>query len=181
MTTITDLKTFNDSDEIDLRRLFKILWEGKNLIIGFTVIFSIVAVLYSLSLPNIYQSSALLSPVSKDNSNQSLKGVGGLATLAGIDINTSAGGIEAKAIKKLSTLSFFSDSIYPYIYLPDLMAIESWNPTSNTISYKNNLYKDDLEMQIKYYNKNYSWETRIQEWINFLNYVRRKKTTRNKN
>jgi glycosyltransferase involved in cell wall biosynthesis len=57
--------------------------------------------------------------------------------------------------------------------------IERYAETLNSVidNYKNNLYKDDLEMQIKYYNKNYSWETRIQEWINFLNYVRRKKTS----
>ena len=56
--------------------------------------------------------------------------------------------------------------------------IERYAETLNSVidNYKNNLYKDDLEMQIKYYNKNYSWETRIQEWINFLNYVRTKKT-----
>jgi glycosyltransferase involved in cell wall biosynthesis len=57
--------------------------------------------------------------------------------------------------------------------------IERYAETLNSVidNYKNNLYKDDLEMQIKYYNKNYSWETRIQEWINFLNYVRTKKTS----
>jgi glycosyltransferase involved in cell wall biosynthesis len=56
--------------------------------------------------------------------------------------------------------------------------IERYAETLNSVidNYRNNLYKDDLEMQIKYYNKNYSWETRIQEWINFLNYVRTKKT-----
>ncbi len=56
--------------------------------------------------------------------------------------------------------------------------IERYAETLNSVidNYKNNLYKDDLEMQIKYYNKNYSWETRIQEWKNFLNYVRKQKT-----
>jgi glycosyltransferase involved in cell wall biosynthesis len=56
--------------------------------------------------------------------------------------------------------------------------IERYAETLNSVidNYKNNLYKDDLEMQIKYYNKNYSWETRIQEWKNFLNYVRTEKT-----
>ena len=140
MTKNADLTTFNDSDEIYLRRLFEILWEGKYIIVGFTVIFSIIAVLYSLSLPNLYQSSALLSPVSKNSTNQSLQGIGGIASLAGIDINQSVGGKEATALKKLNTLSFFSESIYPFIYLPDLMAIESWNPENNTIIYKNNLY-----------------------------------------
>ena len=144
MTKNADLTTFNDSDEIDLRGLFEILWEGKYIIVGFTVIFSITAVLYSLSLPNLYQSSALLSPVSKNSSNQSLQGIGGIASLAGIDINQSVGGKEATALKKLNTLSFFSESIYPFIYLPDLMAIKSWDAESNT-----NVYNEDIYDPIK--------------------------------
>jgi glycosyltransferase involved in cell wall biosynthesis len=57
--------------------------------------------------------------------------------------------------------------------------IERYAKTLNLVTdnYKNNLYKNDLKMQIKYYNKNYSWETRIQEWRNFLNYVRSEKKT----
>ena len=56
--------------------------------------------------------------------------------------------------------------------------IERYAETLNSVidNYRDNIYKDDLEMQIKYYNKNYSWETRIQEWKNFLNYVRTEKT-----
>jgi len=55
--------------------------------------------------------------------------------------------------------------------------IERYAQTLNSVidNYKNNLYKDDLEMQIKYYKKYYSWNTRIQEWKNFLNYVREQK------
>ena len=55
--------------------------------------------------------------------------------------------------------------------------IERYAQTLNSVidNYKNNLYKDDLEMQTKYYNKYYSWNTRIQEWKNFLNYVRQEK------
>ena len=57
--------------------------------------------------------------------------------------------------------------------------IERYAQTLNSVidNYKNNLYKDDLEMQIKYYNKYYSWNTRITEWNNFLNYARNKKET----
>ena len=55
--------------------------------------------------------------------------------------------------------------------------IERYADTLNSVidNYKNGLYKEDLEMQTKYYNKYYSWETRIQEWINFLNYARSQK------
>ena len=55
--------------------------------------------------------------------------------------------------------------------------IERYADTLNSVldNYKNNLYKEDLEMQIKYYEKYYSWNTRIVEWKNFLNYVRSQK------
>jgi UDP-glucose:(glucosyl)LPS alpha-1,2-glucosyltransferase len=54
--------------------------------------------------------------------------------------------------------------------------IERYAETLNSVldNYKQNMYKDDLEMQVKYYNKYYSWNTRIQEWRNFLNYAGQK-------
>ena len=57
--------------------------------------------------------------------------------------------------------------------------IERYADTLNSVidNYKNNLYKEDLEMQIKYYEKYYSWNTRIQEWNNFLNYAKQKETS----
>ena len=41
-------------------------------------------------------------------------------------------------------------------------------------NYKNNVYKEELEMQKQYYNNYYSWNTRIKEWENFLEYARTK-------
>ena len=57
--------------------------------------------------------------------------------------------------------------------------IERYADTLNSVidNYKKNLYKEDLEMQTKYYKNYYSWETRIKEWENFLNYVRQQKKT----
>jgi hypothetical protein len=54
--------------------------------------------------------------------------------------------------------------------------IERYAETLNSVldNYKQNMYKEDLEMQVKYYNKYYSWETRVQEWRNFLNYAGQK-------
>ena len=36
-------------------------------------------------------------------------------------------------------------------------------------------YKQDMHMQMDYYNNYYSWNTRINEWRNFLSYVKRNK------
>ena len=56
----------NSKEEIDLVSLLNLIWESKKIIIATTTIFSIVAVIYSLSLPDIYESEALLSPVNED-------------------------------------------------------------------------------------------------------------------
>ncbi len=53
-------------DEIDLRELFKALWQGKWIIIVTTLLFSVAAVFYALSLPNVYKSEVTLAPVAED-------------------------------------------------------------------------------------------------------------------
>ena len=55
-----NIKTLdNAEDEIDFRELLQALWHGKWLLLTTTSLFSIVAIIYSLSLPNIYQSSSI--------------------------------------------------------------------------------------------------------------------------
>ena len=128
-------------DEIDIKALFKRILNGKRLIIASTVLFSIIAVIYSLTLSNIYQSTALLSPVGEQSSsNQSLNNIGGLASLAGINISSASGLNSTKAITKITTLSFFEENILPNIFLPDLMAVSTWDEENNSVIYKDSLY-----------------------------------------
>jgi LPS O-antigen subunit length determinant protein (WzzB/FepE family) len=128
-------------DEIDIKALFKRILNGKRLIIASTVLFSIIAVTYSLTLSNIYQSTALLSPVGEQSSsNQSVNNIGGLASLAGINISSASGLNSTKAITKITTLSFFEENILPNIFLPDLMAVSTWDEENNSVIYKDSLY-----------------------------------------
>ena len=133
----------NDFDnEIDLRELFYVLLEGKWIIVSLTAFVSIVGVIYSLSLPNIYESKALLVPV---NSSSGISGAlgsySGLAGLAGISLPSGGDeGNSAKAIQKISSLSFFENNILTNIYLPDLMAFKSWNSKTNTAAFDESIY-----------------------------------------
>jgi len=138
-------------DEIDLRELFYVLFQGKWIIVSVTTFISIIGVIYSLSLPNIYESKALLVPV---NSSSGISGAlgsyGGLAGLAGISL--SSGGDEGnsvKAIQKISSLSFFENNILPNIYLPDLMALMTWGLESNTLTYDQKIYKKDSNTWVR--------------------------------
>ncbi len=134
------------NDEIDIKYLIKIIFDERRIIIALTAIFSIIAVIFSLSLSNIYKSTALLSPVGDNAStNQSLNNIGGLAGLAGINISSASGGKSTKAITKIKTLSFFEDNILPNIFLPDLMASIDWDEESNKVIYKEDLFNTQAQ------------------------------------
>jgi uncharacterized protein involved in exopolysaccharide biosynthesis len=135
-------KLNNSDDEIDLRKLFYVLLRGKWIIVSITAFTSIVGVIYSLSLPNIYESKALLVPV---NSSSSISGALGnyscLAGLAGISLPSATDvGNSAKAIKKISSLSFFENNILENIHLPDLLAVKSWNSKTNIVTFDEDIY-----------------------------------------
>jgi hypothetical protein len=140
-------------DEIDLRELFYVLLEGKWIIVSLTAFVSIVGVIYSLSLPNIYKSKAMLVPV---NSSSSIAGAlgsySGLAGLAGISLPSGGDeGNSAKAIQKISSLSFFENNILTNIHLPDLMAVKSWNSKTNTLTFDDSIYDTNSNTWIRDY------------------------------
>ena len=60
-------------------------------------------------------------------------------------------------------------------YEPNALGLaERYSNVLNAVmnEYKEGKLKETIELQRKYYNKYYSWETRISEWRNFLNYAR---------
>ena len=129
-------------DEIDFRELFHVLLEGKWIIVSLTTFVSIIGVIYSLLLPNIYESKAMLVPVNSSSGIAgALQSYSGLAGLAGISLPSGSDeGNSAKAIQKISSLSFFENNILTNIYLPDLMAVKSWNSKTNTLAFDDSIY-----------------------------------------
>ena len=131
-------------DEIDIKELFIILFKNKWLVLSFTVIAAIASVFYSLSLPNIYQSKTILvATQSSNNSSSAMQSYSGLANLAGISLPSSSSESNAlQAIKKVNSLSFFENNVMPNIFLPDLMAVKSWSPKTNTLNLDKNIFDE---------------------------------------
>lgn len=133
-------------DNLDLQHLYSIVWQRKRLLALITFIFSILASIVSFSLPNIYESNAILSPSGEESSLSSQMGnYSGLASLAGIELpGQQKGSVTVEAIEKLKTLSFFTESILPNIYLPDLMATKSWDSKSQKSKYDLNSFNKNI-------------------------------------
>ena len=132
-------------DEIDLRELFHVLWNGKVLITMVTGLAAIISVFVALSLPNIYQSTAILAPKSDGGTgglSRLASQYGGLASLAGINLGgLGSDGMTkpAIALEKLKSLSFFKQHLYEDV-LVDLMAVESWDPSTRQLMYDDEIY-----------------------------------------
>ncbi len=139
------------NEEINLRELISVLFQGKWIIVCITAFASIFGVIYSLYLPNVYTSKALLVPVNSSSGiSGSLGGLSGLAGIAGINLSSGSDeGDSAKALEKIKSLSFFENNILTNIFLPDLMAVKSWNSETNTITYDESIYNSESNTWVK--------------------------------
>lgn len=137
-------------DEIDLRELFKALWQGKWVIIVTTLLFSVAAVFYALSLPNVYKSEVTLSPVAQDAGLKIPGQLGGLAALAGVNLGGLGGGDKTGlAMEILKSREFIGRFIEQNdLYLP-IMAAEGWNRTNDKLLLDPKIYDEQTQQWVR--------------------------------
>jgi len=137
-------------DEIDLRELFAVIWAGKWLIIIITLLFSVAALIYAIGKPDIYKSEALLTPTEQQSSLNGLQSqLGGLASLAGINLGGGAGSKTTLAIEILKSRQFSFDFIAKRNILADLIAWKEWNMETNTIIYDPDIYSVATDLWVE--------------------------------
>ena len=144
----------NNDDEIDLRELWNVIWQGKWIIIATTTIFAIAAVIYALSLPNIYKSTATLIPTTGEEQSGAAAlaaRFGGLASMAGVSLGGSGLDKTKIAIETLKSREFLSEFIKKHNLKPDILAAKSWNEVNNRIVYNNEVYNPETKV--------WTWET----------------------
>jgi uncharacterized protein involved in exopolysaccharide biosynthesis len=118
-----------EEDEIDLRELARTIGRHKKKLIAFTVAVTLVSVLWSLSKPNIYASSAILVPQEQSKSS-SLGGLGALAGIAGVDL----GGGEMSADQGYQL--FLNDYVWVRKFLIETKLIETMNAPKRDENYR---------------------------------------------
>jgi LPS O-antigen subunit length determinant protein (WzzB/FepE family) len=142
MTNVTDQEfNKNYSDEINLNELFYVLWDKKFYIGSVTFLFALASILYSLTLPNIYKSQAIMMPLEANSGMGGMLGqYSGIAGLAGISLPSESASKSKEAIARIKSFEFFSNHFLPQIQLEDLMAVKKWNKDSNTVVYEKKIF-----------------------------------------
>ncbi|MAR94903.1 MAG: hypothetical protein CMD46_00840 [Gammaproteobacteria bacterium] len=132
------------SDQIDLRVIFNIIWKRKIIIAAATAVIGLFSVLYSLSLPNIYESKVVLAPsTASESTNINISGTAGaLARVAGIDLGggSDKGPNINLAVEKITSRQFVKDFINKNNFQPELLASKNWDSAQNIIVYSKKGY-----------------------------------------
>lgn len=149
----------NNSTEtnITLSDIFQILKKKYKIIITFTSFAVLFSVLYSLFLPNIYTSRALLSIVEDNNSSVGMSSMlsqySGLASLAGV----ASSGVNTKqnyAIEVINSREFLKHLLTFDGVLESLYAVNYYDESTAKLYYDNEVFDSEKKIWIREVPKN---------------------------
>ncbi|WP_096084701.1 Wzz/FepE/Etk N-terminal domain-containing protein [Agaribacterium haliotis] len=137
--------------EIDLLKLARLILRRKLLVITIALVIVVSMGWYAKSLPDIYRSEVLLSPV-ESGAAGGIGKLGGLASIAGVDL--SGGNSKADlAIEVLKSRRFLMGFIKKHELEAVVLASESWDNVSGDLIYDESIYDNETGV----------WSTALQE------------------
>ncbi|EGQ8123734.1 LPS O-antigen length regulator [Vibrio parahaemolyticus] len=139
-------------DEIDLNELLRAVWRGKWMVVAISFVFALGAVFYSLSLPNIYKADALLAPAENSNGGGLSKMAGqfgGLAALAGVNLNAGESSQTELAIQVMKSRQFVDSFIKRHDLLVPLMAATEWSLNDNKLIIDQDLFDSKTQQWLR--------------------------------
>lgn len=131
-----DSKVIITDDQIDFNKLFAVVWDARFVFLIVLLSVGGVASFIAYKSPNIYRSEALLAPVddASTSGGAGLFGqIGGLASLAGINLNASASSRASLSLEILKSRSFITSFINRRNILVPLMAANGWDSASGRV------------------------------------------------
>lgn len=134
-------------NEIDLVEIWRILFKRKITIVAITFLFTLLSIIATKFMPNIYKSEVLLAPAipSKEGAMSNLMGqFGGLATIAGFDFGGNALDKTTLAIETLKSRAFIVKFIRNHDLVKPLMAADGWDFKQKKWTIDPRLYDESL-------------------------------------
>ncbi len=144
------MKSMENKEEINLIELVKVIWSGKYIIGSITLMASVIAIVFSLSLSDIYRSHAILSPVGLEGQSSGLGSqLGGLAEFAGVSMGSNAGSQITIGLEVMQSRRFFNQIATKYNIVEPLMASKDWNRATNELIYDEDIYNSKLNKWVR--------------------------------
>ncbi|WP_462159465.1 Wzz/FepE/Etk N-terminal domain-containing protein [Pseudoalteromonas sp. GB56] len=111
-----------------------------------------ISIVIALHTPNKYTSSVVVIPSEESQGGgiAALAGqFGGLASMAGIDLNSSGQTKLTMAMESLLSRSFLSGVIEKHNWKPLIMAVDSWDYERDLITYDITIYDDQAKKWVR--------------------------------
>jgi LPS O-antigen subunit length determinant protein (WzzB/FepE family) len=122
-----------DDDRVNLPELWRILWDGRWLLVGITMVFTVTAIIFSLTATKWYRAETLLAPADPTTGLQLPAQLASFAVLADINV-TGSSTAEALAVLQSRgfTRAFIQENDLMAVLFPDLWDSETgrWRPES---------------------------------------------------
>lgn len=127
---------------VNLFEIWNVVWKRKWQGIGITLVFSVVAVIYSITAEEIYRSEALLAPAEiRQPTNPLISQLGTAAGLVGINVNPDQGNQVTVAIATLQSRDFIRRFVERHDLLVPLFA-SNWDKDSQQSFVDTNIYDE---------------------------------------
>ena len=133
-------------DEISLREIVSVLWNGKLIISAITTLFAVTSIIVSLSLTNYYTSESLL--ISRDKQESGMSSLSGLASIAGVDLSSQGASLN-KVIDIIQSREFVKRLITYDDVLPSIMAAKSYDTSTKKLSFDPELYNESSKTWVR--------------------------------
>ena len=134
----------SENEDINFNEIYKVLFASKKFLILFIFIASASSIFYSIKLPNIYKSEALIRVVDQNNNTGGM-GIGaiasqysGLSSLIGVSSSTTS---KAQfAIEKIKSRDFLKHLLTFDLVLESLYAQDYYDLSSDRLYFDSSLY-----------------------------------------
>ena len=132
--------------------VIRILWSKKWWVSGITAGFDVLAAAFSLTLPDIYRSEALLSPNNKEATgglSSLIAQYGGLASMAGINLGQESTDDIAVGLQILQSRAFLTGFIDRHDLLVPIMAAKDWDSETGQLVIDDAIYDTGNETWVR--------------------------------
>jgi hypothetical protein len=139
-------------DDLGLQYVFRVLLEGRWLLLGLGALAAVISAAVSLTIPNTYRAEALVAPVQEDSSGALMElsaQLGGLAALAGLNLGADEQDKTSLGMEVMRSRKFVASFIADHDAMVPLMASDGWDEGSGKLVIDRNRYDESGEKWVK--------------------------------